>query len=426
MPTHEGSYPPTPYKMKSARPRQRHTWPSRSITALVLAWCLIIYYQESYLFRSAIQNCNFDAWTSSASPSDYKIALIGDPQLVDENTYNRRGLALAATKFYTDLYMRRNFRLLHKYTPLNKTIFMGDLFDGGREWGNTVWLKEFERFQGVFPTSLAQHVVTSLPGNHDIGISDGIKYEVYSRFKQIFGETSVLFDIGKWEIILLDTVSLSSPDARISGRAREFMDNLKATSGDKSRMLITHVPLYRPGNAPCGPLRETNSSIKIQRGHQYQNVVDAVTSDQIWDKVKPSVIFAGDDHDYCDYRHDNGVHEINVKSFSWAMGIHRPGYQLVSFSGTRYETKLCLLPGQLPLFLRYAILLLMTFSFLLASSVREEFMSSPNGLPFSNKDDSNKRRNARFNKLQVWRTTWQKMSKVAVPVLIFYTYMIWW
>ncbi len=59
---------------------------------------------------------------------------MADPQLVDKNTYKRRGILLKLTQFYTDLYMKRNWRLVHSQLSPDVTFFLGDLFDGGREW----------------------------------------------------------------------------------------------------------------------------------------------------------------------------------------------------------------------------------------------------------------------------------------------------
>jgi ethanolamine phosphate phosphodiesterase len=53
--------------------------------------------------------------------------------LVDENTYERQGIRLKLTKFYTDLYMKRNWRIMHQILRPRITIFLGDLMDGGRE-----------------------------------------------------------------------------------------------------------------------------------------------------------------------------------------------------------------------------------------------------------------------------------------------------
>jgi len=60
--------------------------------------------------------------------------LTADPQLVDENTYERRGILLKLSQFYTDLYMKRNWLFIHKILRPKNTIFIGDLMDGGREW----------------------------------------------------------------------------------------------------------------------------------------------------------------------------------------------------------------------------------------------------------------------------------------------------
>lgn len=425
MPNHEDTYPPTRYKVRTSKPTSLLTWRPNVLTYLTLVWIVLVLYQESYVFKSAIRSCKFESWTSPALPTEQKLALIGDPQLVDENTYSRRGLALWLTKFYTDLYMRRNYRLLHRQLAPELTVFTGDLFDGGREWSDDAWLNELSRYRGVFPTPAETIVADSLPGNHDIGISDGIKLAVYERFKKHFGETSKSIQVGGWEIVILDTVALSSPDEKVSKDARAFLNSYKKSKSEKPKMLITHVPLFRPADAYCGPLRETNSSIKIQRGFQYQNVLDVTTSDEIWQIVKPSIIFAGDDHDHCDYKHDNGIHEINVKSFSWAMGINYPGFQLVSLSGTRYETKLCLLPSQLTMLVRYAMLLFVTFTVLLY--VRAKYGSgNARLLPVTSKDDAGKHRGSSLNKLQVWRAAWQDMARISCIMFVFYLYMIWW
>ncbi|ORY85553.1 Metallo-dependent phosphatase-like protein, partial [Protomyces lactucae-debilis] len=333
-----------------------------------LLWILAICYQESYIWKSHIADCAWSRWTTHKE-ADHRLVLIGDPQLVDENTYARRGLALAATQFFTDLYMKRNYRLLHAKLKPQSTLFTGDLFDGGREWADdAVWMAEYDRFRGIFPEQPHNRAFFNLPGNHDIGITDGMRPAVYDRFRKHFGNTSITFDVGAWQVVMLDSISLTSSEATMADKAQAFMDGLGKPS--KPRLLVTHVPLYRPPDSDCGPMRESQQSILIQGGHQYQNVLLPDTSDAIWKAVQPSLIFAGDDHDYCDFAHprpSGPVHEINVKSFSWAMGIQHPGFQLVALNKESYETRLCLLPGQLPLLVNYAVLLALTLVLLVAS-----------------------------------------------------------
>ena len=100
---------------------------------------------------------------------------------------------------------------------------------------------------------------------------------------------------------------------------------------------------------------------------------------------KPFLTFchSGDDHDYCESNHSSVVHdeltpirEVTVKSLSMAMGIQKPGFQLLSLaphqywqatkSAKTYADAPCLLPGQLEIYLSvyapfFAITLLALF-----------------------------------------------------------------
>jgi ethanolamine phosphate phosphodiesterase len=92
------------------------------------------------MYISAFQDPQTDA-QSSTSPTPYRIALIADPQLVDENTYTRRGMFLRLSEFFTDLYMKRNWKYIQNILHPKISIFLGDLMDGGREWDDKTWLR---------------------------------------------------------------------------------------------------------------------------------------------------------------------------------------------------------------------------------------------------------------------------------------------
>jgi hypothetical protein len=80
---------------------------------------------------------------------------------------------------------------------------------------------------------------------------------------------------------------------------------------------------------------------------------------------------SGDDHDYCEVQHKGGVREVTVKSFSMAMGIRKPGFQLLSISENGRESagtadKLCLLPDQIGIYLnRYLPLVAITLGIMI-------------------------------------------------------------
>jgi hypothetical protein len=425
---------------------------------------------------------------SDANP--HHVVLIADPQLVDPHTYPGRPWPLSTlTILYTDLYLRRSYRLLRERLDPDSLFFLGDLFDGGREWGrpptaekkykkygNKYWMKEYGRFVKMFlrswrdggSTSTAESrgrkLVASLPGNHDLGFATRISALVRERFDAYFGPLSRMDVVGNHTFVSLDTVSLSAMDqpdpvtgesgagdgtasstanSAIWQPAHEFLENGKemrrravqreigqlldqkdqyyfedgfssfnpnVTPAENSRkmsrlndhavpptssyptILLTHVPLFRPRDTDCGPLRERGKAISISAGFQYQNVLTPKISADIVSKLgagEVAQVYSGDDHDYCEIEHNEftgRIKEITVKSMSWAMGVRKPGFLAVSLwnpvdlhkprdavdnampKGT-IQNHLCVLPDQLSIFIRYAQLLGVTLVVLAISTL---------------------------------------------------------
>lgn len=143
----------------------------------------------------------------------------------------------------TDKYLKRSYRLLQRNLNPDTVFFLGDLFDGGREWktdargfevsekrwkgyGESFWLNEYNRFGNIFfspdqvsgglPVTKAKKTIASLPGNHDLGFGKGIQRPVRDRFRAYFGESDRVDVVGNHTFVSLDTVSLSAmgqPDA---------------------------------------------------------------------------------------------------------------------------------------------------------------------------------------------------------------------
>jgi ethanolamine phosphate phosphodiesterase len=188
---------------------------------------------------------------------------------------------------------------------------------------NLRWKKEYRRFRKVFKEFTGSPYIASLPGNHDIGVSDTVSPKALSRFKKHFGDPSSEFQAGDFTLILLDTVSLSAESTpSISRPPQKFLDSIRSHDPSESRILLTHIPLYRPEGTSCGPLRESKQSIHVSKGYQYQNVLTPDLSKKVVDIIRPLAVFSGDDHDYCFVQHSFGgmkIPEHTVKSFSWAM-----------------------------------------------------------------------------------------------------------
>lgn len=533
---------------------------SLTTSLITLIWLYAIYTGERAAFASHINACQWDKWEkwpSEATP--HRLVLVADPQLVDPHTYPGRPWPLSSlTETYTDLYMARNFKLINEKLDPDSIVFMGDLFDGGREWatsrarhltkdqrqhlislgildeaekegtrmlsdgsgkkvdlrdyvhgekgrwkkyGQQQWHAEYTRFGKIFfapgqlyphgdrellaaydvledPVAIAngatdvarqqyaiaggkqKQIMTSLPGNHDLGFGSGVQVAVRDRFEAHFGETNKVYVMGNHTFVSLDSPSLSAYEqfnqdysdqkradlmhiwkpaedfmndlgvsgSRVAAEAlnsfypgthpvpsyrHEVVDSVAASphlttkkSAAKPQLpviLLTHVPLYRSQDADCGPLRELGRSIPIALGYQYQNVLTPGISTTIAKKVGAAGelvhVFSGDDHDYCDVTHRFNVNrraegsqkqrvdianvrEITLKSFSWAMGVRKPAFQLVSLYnpvdahgysiGTRgptIQSHLCLLTDQLGIFINYALLLALTAVLLLVRAV---------------------------------------------------------
>ncbi|GAB7346355.1 hypothetical protein MBLNU457_5065t2 [Dothideomycetes sp. NU457] len=149
--------------------------------------------------------------------------------------------------------------MLQRDLDPDSVLFLGDLFDGGREWstshegftpsekqwkkyGHNFWLNEYERFGRIFfdPDQISggfkgreqKRVIATLPGNHDLGFGRGIQPATRNRFHAYFGEGDRVDVIGNHTFISLDAVSLSAMDdpeasPAIWNRTMLFLDNVQ-------------------------------------------------------------------------------------------------------------------------------------------------------------------------------------------------------
>jgi hypothetical protein len=567
-----------------------------SIPLLVFAWIYAIHRGERSTFREHIDACDWSSWEDwpeEAAP--HRLVFVADPQIVDPHTYPGRPWPLSTlTERYTDRYMRRNYQLINAKLDPDSIVFLGDLFDGGREWatqahgslkpsqrkkleklkaenekkkqkdgiqardevgsaeepglqkrswasydrelegnehpenvkpedhnidkrGNDLkeffygesgrwkkwgmkqWNIEYDRFGRMFfdPSQLyprtqrrtipawdvsahplnvlngasdvdreehaviggkARRLLTSLPGNHDVGFGSGVQLGVRDRFTARFGESNRVDVLGNHSFVSIDAPSLAAySQFAINGQAplgaveerehiwkpaMDFLNGIQIpaalavadnmaefypeydsdasskhavdepdtkghegsgsskTNAELPVVLLTHVPLYRDPGTDCGELRERGHAISISGGYQYQNTLTRELSNEVAQKVSRAGeivhVFSGDDHDYCDvyHRYNVGsrgenrspkpttVRETTVKSFSWAMGVRKPGFQLLSLwnpldangkpmSGSlpTVQTHLCLLPDQIGILINYGKLAGLTILVLLARAI---------------------------------------------------------
>lgn len=356
-------------KSKSrSKKRLRIYW--RYISIVWILWLGLISYYELVVVKRAMKKCQWSTWEDWPEGAEsHRVGLFADPQIMDEYSYpGRPQIVNYFTRVIVDHYHRRNWKYVQYYLDPDSNFFLGDLFDGGRNWDDTQWIKEYTRFNQIFPKKPLRRTVMSLPGNHDIGFGDTVVESSLQRFSSYFGETSSSLDAGNHTFVLLDTISLSDKtNPNVSRIPRQFLDNFAMGSDPLPRILLTHVPLWRdPEQQTCGQLRESKEPFPIQKGHQYQTVIENDISQEILTKIQPEILFSGDDHDHCQISHSypfqgktKNAQEITVKSCAMNMGISKPAIQLLSlynpsdltmvnaggeYALKTYQTELCYMP----------------------------------------------------------------------------------
>lgn len=332
---------------------------------MVAMWLLVLLWGERWVFGTKVEQCRWDKWEKwPAGITPHRVVLVADPQLIDPHSYPGRPWPVnPLTYLVTDNYLRRSYNQLVSQLRPTTVFFLGDLFDGGREWktshgefkdpawnhrpgdekallkkwnkryGQDFWLKEYGRFGDIFldPWRKAAkmyhgaagergpRIITSLPGNHDLGFGSEVKIPVRDRFEMFFGEGNRVDVVGNHTFVSVDTVSLSADTSEQRGvvggvfapaqnflesvawikrkavtkelrhqqhRVEEvqfphrvedlahadFKDSPKLVLGsdgpDLPSILLTHVPLYRPPGTPCGPLREHWPPAKPPKGEK--------------------------------------------------------------------------------------------------------------------------------------------------------------
>ncbi|KAH9924870.1 Metallo-dependent phosphatase-like protein [Fomitopsis serialis] len=377
---------------------------------LHILWVAAVSFNETGTFRQHVKRCKWpDAAVALQRRSSEQhaqvnhVLLVADPQLLDSQSYPGRNPWLVwLSQLMVDLNMRKSWRASLALHP-DAVVFLGDMMDNGRmDQSDDEYERYFQRFRQVFRTD--EPVPTQyIPGNHDVGLGASTRFsqDAAERYVSHFGPLNQLVELGDHTFVLIDAPGLVAEEGmRLrSGRSYSqwvdvsptgviaFIHSLAVHEDAKPRVLFTHIPLARPEDAPCGPLRE-RGTIHQGKGFGYQNTLAPHTTEFVLQHVRPSLVFSGDDHDYCDYTHTYGssdvedtpstgtVQEITVKSFSMAMGIRQPGFQLLSVGTppsnftSSLATVPCLLPDQLGIYINvYVPLFVFSVALLLASNI---------------------------------------------------------
>lgn len=140
----------------------------------------------------------------------------------------------------------------------------------------------------------------------------------------------------------------------------KFLQAATLYSKIKTRVLLTHIPLWRPPGTTCGP-KNPFYSITEGAGYSYSNMLPSATSKKLLDSLKPSVVFSGDNHEWCTVVHPGNITEYTLPPFSMTGGA-TPGYVLVSIEeGGQVLVSYCDLPQYYHVLAVYALGALISF-----------------------------------------------------------------
>ncbi|WOL11558.1 hypothetical protein Cni_G20322 [Canna indica] len=361
---------------------------TRLTVFLCCFWAFTLLYGEMVAYWAPLWTCSWPHLRSSSS-SDHdhylKVAVLADPQLMDRTSigFPPKSLALEAAQFYTDLYMRRSFHLsILPFRP-DLIVFLGDQFDGGPFLSDEEWEESLNRFKHIFSLSEKDGdlpiPIYYLSGNHDIGYAafHSQHPEVISRYEKEFGARNYQFSVGKVNFIVVDAQTLDGPkQGKETSLSWDFIKNISNDATINPKVLLTHIPLYRPDETPCGPHRY--SSVINQRisyagtdhGILYQNYLSEETSTHLLDLIQPILVLSGHDHDQCTAVHPNpAVLMHTVGTVSWQQGNLYPSFMLLSAANSSSDstnsedvvsTQLCFLPMQTHIYIWYLIQFVIT------------------------------------------------------------------
>ncbi|URE22282.1 Calcineurin-like phosphoesterase, partial [Musa troglodytarum] len=139
----------------------------------------------------------------------------------------------------------------------------------------------------------------------------------------------------------------------------DFIKHISNDATSNPKVLLTHIPLYRPDDTPCGSHR--SSSVINQRisyagtdhGISYQNYLSEETSNHLLDLIRPVMIMINVQW--------YTLHQLELTLLepSWQQGNLYPSFMLLSArsnltnSEDAVSTNLCFLPMQTHIYIWY-------------------------------------------------------------------------
>uniref|UniRef100_A0A1S4J383 Calcineurin-like phosphoesterase domain-containing protein n=1 Tax=Culex quinquefasciatus TaxID=7176 RepID=A0A1S4J383_CULQU len=264
-----------------------------------------------------------------------RILLVGDPQILGENTGRRlyRGLA----NYDSDRYLAWYYREVVDHVRPDVICFLGDLMDEGNTSNELNFKEYYERFGSIFPTHPTAKTIY-IPGDNDIGGEAGeeVKESVVRRFRQYFSEKPAwivndnvtIYNINKitHERPLHDPRMVDDTGVDVSDRyIRIFLSHMPVLSA-ASTFTYEAIGKLKPNVIFSGHLHHSRY-VRIHRKH-----LRAATYKPLSDDKKTAYKVHNFDLHY--HQDTQELLEIIVPTCSYRMGVPDIGYGFAVIDGT--------------------------------------------------------------------------------------------
>lgn len=373
--------------------------------ALRLIWIVLVIWGELGAFFWSLSACRwpFEGADQSTAQKPTRVLLLSDTQ-VDYPSLHGHGNTWVgpSRRFLFHLNLKKSWFVTSRLKP-HAIIFLGDMLANGKIARNEAEYEQaVRRFKSIFVTDHSVPVYY-IPGNNDVSMGQlgSLAKNVRGYYSKAFGPFNQHFHIQNHTFVGLDAPGLVDEDYQRSGRGISFdrwtpiedgtISFVKqAAIAEHPVILLSHIPLARSTSASCGPLRE-RGTIRRDVGHGYQSMLGKQSTHFLLENLQPSIVFSGDNRDYCDYTHTvpnvpgtsmstTPIREVTIKSFSMSVHIRRPGFHLLSlvdpatrtFPGqSSFADTACLLPDQSRIYTSlYGTLAFLTFLLLFVANLR--------------------------------------------------------
>ncbi len=316
----------------------------------VLVWVVVIFVVDVLLFRVQALVCRLGTSTSG-------VLILADIQMHDSTSYSfapRGSLLLSLVTWYSDLYLRRSIAATVSMVSPAAVVLLGDVFDGGWQVEDQEYAASMARLRGVMP-ALGGARLLNLSGNHDVSFRTAAGPEARRRYVKHFGPLNWRRSVAGLDLVAISSLTLSPGDGdpEAAAETQGFLASLPAASASarvdsEPRVLLTHVPLWRPEGTECGPLNPGKTGDIYERyGWSYRTTLSRTQSADLLASVHPAAVISGDNHDWCVVTHDAAVTEYTVGTPSWLMGTRWPSVAILARSDAGVRVDACFLVDQL-------------------------------------------------------------------------------